>query len=280
MATKLKNLVITKVALVDEGACSAAHIQFYKRKEGGSQTMKYEEILKALTPEQQAVITAEIAKAKGEVCVDCKKAKAECTCKDTLAKAKKEVEDKLTQAEMEKKVAFDEVESLKKQINGGTQSEEEILKSANLDPALKALIEKNIAKSKAAEAMVIKMKEEQDNLTFVSKAKEVSSIPEADSKVVDLLKSVNGVAGAVDKVMDVLKSANALIAKGKAFEEMGAGGSTGGATIGSDAAWGEIEKAANAMVVKGNIKKEQAINMVIQNQPELYKNYVDALKAE
>ena len=52
MAKKLTNLRITNVSLVDEGACSAAHITLFKAKEGGNATM---------TNEQVEVSTEEVA---------------------------------------------------------------------------------------------------------------------------------------------------------------------------------------------------------------------------
>lgn len=267
MPTKLKNLVITKVALVDEGSCSVAHIKLYKRKEEGGTKMEFEDILKALPEDQRAVVQAEIEKAKTmmpEGALTAEEAKALAAEKAT--------------AETEKKAAMDEVENLKKQINGG-QTDEEILKSANLDPAIKAILERNIAKSKAAEAQIKKMKEEQEQATFIAKAKEVSLIPEADTKVVDLLKSVNGVEGAVDKVMDILNAANAIIAKGKTFTEFGTTG-TQGVDNAAEQAWAAIEKAADELVMKGTVSKAKAIEIVTANRPELYNAYVNALRNE
>lgn len=271
MAQKLTDLVITKVALVDEGSCSAAHIKLYKRKEEGGTIMSFEEILKSLPADQAAVVQDAITKAKGEL------PEGAMSAEDKI----KMEEDKKKLA-LEKQAAMGEVESLKKAKDPGT-SEEDILKNANVDPALKSLIEKSLAKSKAAEAQILKMKEEQDAQVCIAKAKEVSFIPEADTKVVDLLKCVKDVAGAQDMVMDVLKSASALIEKGNAFGEFGTAGANGSGTSASsssDQAWSLIEKAADALVVKGQVTKAKAIEMVMKQQPKLYNDYLVALRSE
>lgn len=261
MATKLTNLVITKVALVDEGSCSAAHIKLYKRKEGGNSVMTFEEIMKSLPEDQRKVVEDQMAAAKAEV-------PAGALSAEDKAKLEKAKQDALT-----------ENATLKKQING--ESDEDILKSANLDPAVKAIIEKNMAKARASELEILKMKEERENTEFVNKAKEVSLIPEADTKVVDLLKSIRGIDGAAEKVMDILKSANTLIEKGGVFKELGAGGSAGVSTVASEAAWAAIEKAAQDLVVKGvAVTKEKAMDLVLEQQPKLYSAYVEALRNE
>ena len=164
------------------------------------------------------------------------------------------------------------------EVKTENKSAEDILKNTDLDPAIRAVLESNIAKTKAAEVAIQKMQEQAEAVEFVTKAKEVAFIPEADTKVVELLKSVKGVDGAVDRVMDILKSVNVLIEKGNAFKEVGTGG-TGAAGSDADAAWAAIEKAADSLVVKGQVSKEKAIETVMEQQPALYKTYVDALRS-
>ena len=260
MPTLLKDLVITKVALVDEGACSDAHIKFFKRKEGGNKNMTVEEIIKSLPADQQTVINKALEDAKAEL------------PEGALSAEDKAKLDAQHNAEMQKAKQTAKVTS----AEGDAET---LLKSADLDPAVKAILESQIAKAKASEIMLMKMQEERDQATFLAKAKEVNLIPEAESKVVDLLKSIKGVDGAVDAVMDILKSANTLIEKGKVFGEVGTGE---GANVGTSSAeaWDAIEKAANALVVKGQVSKEKSIEMVINQQPELYNAYVNALKSE
>lgn len=264
MATFLRDLVIEKVALVDEGSCSDAHIKLFKRKTEGGKSMKLDEILKSLPQEQQDVVKQALADAKAELPEGA-----------ASAEDKKKLEDDLATAMAKNKTLEDEVAKAKQP----QQSEEEILKNADLDPALKALVESSINKAKAAEAAIVKMREEKLEAEYIGKAKEVNFIPEADTKVVALLKSIGGVEGAVEATMDILKSANELISKGQMFQEVGANGDQGSlATGNAEAAWGEIEKAAKELVVKGQVSESKAIEMAIEQNPALYNAYVDALR--
>lgn len=256
MKTKLKNLVITKVALVDEGSCSAADIQLYKRKSEGGNKMTFDEVIKSLPEDQQKIVTAEVAKAK-----------------DMLP------EGAMSAEEAAKLKAQHEAEM--KKSKEPKESPEDILKNANLDPAVRELVEKSLARSKAAEMAVIKMQEEKRDAELVAKSSSLSKIPEADTKVLNFLKSISGVAGAVDTAMDIFGTANTLIEKGAAFQEVGSNGNAGSAnTESADAAWAAIEKAANDLVVKAQVSKQKAITMVMEQQPELYAAYTEALRAE
>ena len=270
MPSKLTNLVITKVALVDEGSCSDAHIQFYKRREGGNKIMDFATFKKGLSPEESALVDAEIEKAKNEV------PEGFMSPED-----KKKLEDDKAKAEQDKMAAEGEVAKLKAQLDvSNATSDEDILKNANLDPAVKAIVESTIAKAKAAEASIMKMQEQAENTEFLAKAKTVSLISEAETKVFNLLKSVKGVPGAADQLMEILASANSLIEKGAAFSELGSSSSTGGSGTSSDEAWAVIEKKAGEVVVKGLTTKAQSIDYVCTNYPELYTNYVNAMRNE
>lgn len=262
MATKLRNLVITKVALVDEGSCSAAHIKLYKRK-GGEGDMNFEQIMKSLSPEQQAIVKAEIAKNK--TCTIC--GKAECTCKAEYEKAcadKKSAEDRATAAEAE----------LEKMKGQGTQTEEELLK--NVDPAIRALIEKSNAKAAAAEAVAKQMQEERFEAEAISKAKEVPNIGTSADELKDVFKSLRKTDAKIcDTVFNVLKAADALIAKGG----LGTSGTTGGQTLSTksvDEAWNKIEVKAGEIAKAKSMTKEAAISEVIKLHPEMYQAYLDA----
>lgn len=259
---------ISSVDLVGEGSCGDAHITLYKNKEGGQGIMDFETLKKSLTPEELAVVEAEIAKAKAELPEGAMSSED----KKKLEDDKKKVEGEVTKLK-------GEVETLKKSANGG-QSEEDILKNADLDPAVRAILESNIAKAAAAEVAILKMQETAEQAEFIAKAKEVSFVPEADTKVVELFKSIKGVDGAVDKVMDILKSVNTVIAKGAAFKELGTTHQGAASNTSSEEAWAVIEKEANALVAKGQVTKAKSIQMVIEQNPALYKTYTDALRNE
>jgi hypothetical protein len=265
MPTKLKNLVITKVALVDEGSCSAAHIKLYKRKEGGSPNMGLEEILKSLPEDQRKVIQDEIDKAKQEL------PEGALSAEDA-----KKLEEEKKQAELDKKAALDEVESMKKAKNA--DNEEELLK--NVDPDVRAILEKAKNQAAAAEAAVKKMKDEADTAEALTKAKELPNIGAKEEDLAKALKTLKNLDSKLcDDIYGILKTANALIADG-ALEEIGKSASDNDEKLSkaADAAWVEIEKKAAEIKKARNCTMEQAISVAISENSDLYQKYLDNLK--
>lgn len=258
MKNKLSNLVITKVAFVDEGSCSVADIKLFKRKPEGGVTMTFDEVLKSLPEDQQAIVKAKMTE-------ETAKLPAGALSADEASKLKLTHEEELKKA--------------KEPVN--TENPDEILKNANLDPAVRILVEQSLAKSKAAEVAILKMKEEQTNNEMIAKSASLTNLPETTEKVLPFLKSIAGVEGAVDAAMAILGSADAIIAKGAAFTEVGAKGNNG-STASSDEAWAKIEKAAQGMVSKSTngLTQSAAVTMVMAQQPELYSAYLEALRSE
>ena len=278
MAHKLKDLVITKVALVDEGSCSAAHIKLYKRKEGGDGAMSktLQDILKNLSEDDQKVVNDELAKVKAELPEGA-----------LSAEDKAKLEEDKKKAELEKQAAFDDLENMKKAKDGGT-TDEELLK--NVDPAVRAYIEKANAKAAAAEAAILKMKEDSDNAEALAKAKE---LPNLGAKEEDLAKSFkvlkNKDGQLFTDIFGILKAANNMIADGGNLSEIGKSAGNAGAGSGdngsnvdlnkaADLAWVEIEKAADIIKQKDSCSKEQAISKAITQNPELYQKYINAME--
>lgn len=251
MTTKLKNLVITKVALCDEGACSEAHIQLYKRRNEGGNTMTFEEIMNGLTPTQQAVVKAKMTE----------EMKAAADKKET------EMKDKLTTMEADNTKLK---EDMKKMKTTEEPNEEDILKS--VDPAVRALIEKSRLQAQAAEEAVKKMKEEQVNNEAIAKAKTLPSIGDVN-ELTELYKSLQAMDPALcKKTFDILEKSEAVIAKSSVFTEVGSSGA-GTPEAGADA-WSQIEKAAMEVAKTRSIAKSKAISVVMEEQPELYQAYI------
>lgn len=258
MATKLKNMKITKVALCEEGCCSEAHIHLFKRKE--KTPMNFEEILKSLPEDQQKVIQDEMEAAK--------------------ACGKQEMQKEVDDAKEEAAKAQKEADAAKKELaqsKGNKEpSEEELLKSAS--PAVRALIEKQRAQIAAAEAVAkAKLEEEATNLAK-SRAAVLKSVPGEEDAKTELFKSLHGKdAKLAEQVYDILSKANAAIEASAAMNP--AGSNNPGATAGdADSAWSEIEKAADTIVKSKNVTKEAAISEVMKTQPELYQNYLKSLE--
>ena len=265
MANKLTNLVITKVALVDEGSCSAAHIKLYKRKEDS--VMNFEEILKSLTPEQQAVVEKAMEECKAAGMEEGKKAQ-----KTTMD----EMEKKCGKLQKAKEDLEAEVAKLK---NPQGTSDEEILK--NVDPAIKAIIEKSRNEAAAATAAVKKMKEEADHKEALAKAKEMPNLGTDVEKLANTLQVLKGKDEKVyNDMLNILKAADAKLADGVDLGEHGTSVTKGKEDVikSADAAWAAIEQAATEITKSKNCSKESAISQVINDQPELYNAYLSTLQ--
>lgn len=252
----LLNIEYDRVDLVKEGANSKAFIKLLKSK-GGS-TMTFEELLAKLTPEHAEIVKTAM-KAKEDAMTE------------AVAKAKT--------AEEALQVAQEEVQKLKdaEPVTGTT--EEEILKSVK-DPAVKALLETQIAKAKAAEDLVRKAREEALSTEAIAKAKEVPNIGAEDAVLADVYKKLKQAdASLCDEVFGIFKAASALIAEGGSLSEIGksVGGNTSvEGSVSEDAAWGKIEKAAVEIAKTRNISKSAAVGAVIKENPDLYNAYLKA----
>ena len=270
MPSKLKNLVITKVALVDEGSCSAAHIKLYKRKEGG-QDMTLEEILKSLSPEQQAVVKAamEAEKVAGEKAGKAPFAQLQAD-KEKLDEENKKLEKAKTDLEAE----------VAKLRNPESKSEDEVLKS--VDPAIRALIEKSRNEAAAANAAILKMKDEADQAEALAKAKELSNLGADEATLVKSLKVLkNKDTECYTNVLNILKAANTKLSEGLNLDGVGSSVNKGvnvDVTKAADVAWVAVEKAADEISKARKCTKEAAITAVISEQPDLYNAYLNALQ--
>lgn len=260
MACKLKNLVIKAVALCDEGACSAAHIKIVKTKSKEVNTMSFEELMKSLPEDQQKIIRDELNKKAEEVPTHI--AEELKTVKDDLVKAK------------------EDLAKAKSQPTPGT-SEEELLK--NVDPAVRALIESARTQAAAAQAAVLKMKEEAEDAECLAKAKTLADtgIPEADLK--DILKSAKKVEGDFsDKLYTMLQTVNKAMQESDAF--VATGSDNQGITKGcrgaqaTEAVTQEINKVAEDIAKATGCTKEQAFTKALMENPELYNRYMATLE--
>ena len=214
MAKKLTNLKITKVSLVDEGACSAAHITLFKHKKGGSEKMTFEEMMNSLTEEQQAVIKAKFD-AQNEELEEAKKAFSE--KEEELEKVKQEKKDLETKAsETEEE---DDEDTLAIEVNsedGVTKAkkeltEEEILK--NVDSAVREMIQKAKSEAEIHKQAVLKMKEEKEIAEVTEIAKSLSGVGTEETKMVSMLRKAKSLdVELYAEVLKALQVANNIIA--------------------------------------------------------------------
>ena len=281
MAKKLTNLKITKVSLVDEGACSAAHITLFKQK-GGNELMTFDEIMATLTEEQQSVIKAKLE----EQNVELTKSKEACDEKqvelEKVETEKKDLETKVSEleAELEAETAklkeaeeAMEAELAKvKEAETVEPTEEELLK--NVDPAVKAMIEKSRAEAEVHKQAILKMKEEAEMAEIAEIAKSLNAVGTEEVQMVNMLKKAKSFdAELYAEVIKALEVANNIIADGEVLKEKG---TTHGA--GEVDAWAKLDAKADEIAKTRGISKAKATNVVIDEFPALYQAYLDSLK--
>lgn len=275
----LDDLVINRVDLVDEGANSAAFIELYKRKE--QSTMNVTEILSKMKPEHSSVVQAAIDAAAEEL----RKSKEELTAvtkerddaladlqksKDDLAAVTKERDD--AKAELDKAKETCECDGEededgmckscgKPKKKAAAFDETETMKSMPAD--VRAMFEKMKNQKDAAEEELRKAKEAEAESAAIAKANELKAIPVSQEVLVGVIKNAS------KDVLDILAVANAAI-EGTVLSEVGKSHTGTGTTD----AWSKIEKKADEYVTEKNVTKAKAISMVIKENPELYKEYL------
>jgi len=242
----LMDLVVDRVDLVDEGANSAAFIKLYKRKEMEAD-MDFNEIISKLKPEHAEIIQAELAKAKTEVPEEIAK---------ELSDTKTELET--TKAELEK---FKE-EVKKSKEPAQEENFEEVLKS--LDPAVQKAFRSLQSQKEAAEQIAKQLTEQKEEEEAIAKAKSLKALPVEEEKLIQVVKGIS------DDVYEILKSAAKVLEESDIFEEVGKGKGDA-STID---AWSKIEKKAKEVAKRDGITVEKAIGVVINENPELYKEYL------
>lgn len=257
MATQLKEITLTKIALCAQGANSEAHIQLFKNQEGGPKVMNYEELRKSLTEDQLKVLDGEIAKAKSD-------AKAE-----GMEEGKKEGK-KEGKAEAEAEAKLNK--------STGNMTEEELLKS--MDPGMAEMYKSMKAQKEAAEALAKSALEEKIENDAIAKTSVLKSLPGETSEIKELYKSLmNTDSKIANQVIDILSKANSAIEESELLKSKGS--DAAGSTVGSsESAWSEIEKAATDMAKSEKISIAKATDKVIKENPALYKKYIDAMRAE
>lgn len=283
MLTLLNNLVIDRVDLVDEGANSAAFIELFKRKESH---MDFNEILSKMKPEHADVVKQEVENNANQL----EKAKADLEAanatiseqtsqlteaNDALAKAKEDLDKANEELEILKAKDADTCacegedngEGVCKECGKPKKSagfdETEVLKA--MPEGLRATFIKMREQKEAAEEQVRKAAEEKAEAEAVAKANTLKSLPVEHDVLVNILK------GCDQSIVDVLTAAATAIDEAVLGEVGKAKRETGG----SDDAWGKIEAKAEEIAKRDNVTKQKAISIVIKENPELYKGYLD-----
>lgn len=277
----LEDLVVDRVDLVDEGANSAAFIEIFKRKET---TMDFSEIISKMKPEHASVVnkhfedlSRELSETKEELS---KANETIATQGDSLKKASEDLK-KANETIATQNSALD---ALKASANtcscDGEANADGVCKvcgkpkkSVGFDETevLKGMPEnareaflKMRQQKEAAEELVRKANEEKLESEAVAKAAALKALPVDQATLVSVLKNCD------QNVYDILTSvANAL--DSTVLEEVGK--SSKGAVTGD--AWERIEAKATEVAKRDSITKQKAIGVVIKENPDLYREYLN-----
>lgn len=255
VSTELKSLRIDRVDLVPEGANSAAFVTLYKGKE--MKSMDVDEILAKMKPEHAQTIQAELDRlAKSNEELVATNAELEKACAE--AKKADETEDPEKDPEKDPEVAkegstsFDDVESLTK----------------GLDPQVAGFIAQLKKQKEAAEEVAKAAIAKERHAAAINKAAELKALPVAEATLVDFIEKSS------DETIDMLSA----IAKGiesTVLSEAGAPHDDGTFKKSSGAAWSKIESEAERVAKERGVTVAKATGMVIAEQPELYKEYLE-----
>lgn len=210
--------------------------------------MDFNEIISKLKPEHAEIIQAEIAKAKAEVPAEVATELSD--TKEALEKSKAELEKIKEEVKKSKEPAQEE-------------NFEEILK--NLDPAVQKVFKSLQAQKEAAEQVAKQLTEQKEEEEAIAKAEALKALPVEEDKLVQVVKGIS------DDVYEILKSAAKVLEESEIFKEVGKGK---GEASSADA-WSRIEKKAGEIAKRDGITVEKAISVVINENPELYKEYLN-----
>lgn len=269
----LQDLVIDRVDVVEEGACSAAFIEICKRKEKVN-NMSFEEIIAKMKPEHAEVIKAELKKSTDKVAeltgqvetlnADVQKANTALTdAQGALSKAQEDLKvEKAKNEELSKAGCGGKKKTSKAGCGSSDEDdEEEVIKS--MPEAAQALFKTMKAQKEAAEEEIRKAKDAELTAQAVAKAKTMKSLPIEENALVEILKSAD------ESVVNLL-SATAAAIDGTVLTEVGKS-----APKGPNDAWATIEAEASKIAKERNITTQKAVSVVIKEKPELYKQYLE-----
>lgn len=265
----LEDLVVDRVDLVDEGANSAAFIELFKRKER-KESMDYKEVIAKMSPEQGKLVQAELDKLAGEVTKAKEDLATVTTERDEAKKQLDETNGKLETANDDLATAKSELDALKQDEgkDGAAKAafdEEETMKA--MPKEARELFTKMKAQKNAAEEELRKAKDAEKHAEAVAKAATLKSLPIEQAKLVELVK------GATPEVLELLATVATAMDE-TVLGEVGKSKAGAGTASTSNEAWAQIEAKADEVAKKDSISKAKAISKVVNENPDLYKQYL------
>lgn len=274
MSYLLEDLVVDRVDLVDEGANSAAFIELFKRKER-KESMDYKEVIAKMSPEQGKLVQAELDKLAGEVTKAKEDLATVTTERDEAKKQLDETNGKLETANDDLATAKSELDALKQDEGKDDAAKDDAAKAAfDEEETMKAmpkeareLFTKMKAQKNAAEEELRKAKDAEKHAEAVAKAATLKSLPIEQAKLVELVK------GATPEVLELLATVATAMDE-TVLGEVGKSKAGAGTASTSNEAWAQIEAKADEVAKKDSISKAKAISKVVNENPDLYKQYL------
>lgn len=262
--SKLVDVKLTEISLVDRPANQGSTVVLFKRDDSEEQPMPGEnQTLEQLT---EAVQKAE--EALGQLT----------EANDDLTATNQQLTEELGRLTAELAKRDEQITSLKK--NDGGETEEQAIEKAlgELPPALAGLFKSMQTRLSVAEGVVAKASRDKELVVFIAKAEHFDALPTTAEKLGGLLLRVakaETTAEDADELERILKAAQEAMQDGSKTgkartTEIGKRGNDDGATAEQriDAAAVELMKSDKGLT------KEQAVSKALEENPELYDAYV------
>ena len=303
---KITKLRVESVAFVDEGSCSKAYVQLYKRKDGKSmdKVEKQQYPLESLKSQKEGMMDNEgeggeekkkLQEPVGKEMKMDNMQKEMMPTKEGMYKQDnmggmehKEMMEMMMQPDYMKMMAGYMDDSQKQQMmdylsmdmnktmHGGRKEmmdkamteKAETTMMKGMDPIVKAKFEALEKRAQAAEAIAKRLEEE--------------SITKRYQEEVALFKNVPGDKNEIAKMLRILDTQDTELAKSFRGTLLSTSEALGEAIFKEkgvsiegreSSAWDKIEKAASKVSIDKQISKSEAINQVLETQPELYTAY-------
>lgn len=271
MATKLKNLKITSVDLVEQGANPDAHIKLYKSKNGQGQAGAEKNSLLDRLMQRLAIMVGDYLKEKD--LQDSENREAEESDENLSPSEEKAREDeKKTENSLKAGEKEQQSEMVSLDYNRLTSKEKQFLRGLAEKYGRNKAENAQVAKAKAALLQVEKQMERAETLAI---AKEYAILGKTADTLCDTLlelkmKSSRG----YEAFLDTLEEEKLLIEKSGVFSEMGKRGEKGASANG----WGKIIRAADRLQKEDPaLTRAGAIQKACSDYPQLVADYEENL---
>lgn len=181
---------------------------------------------------------------------------------DVKDDAKKEEKKEETKVEKKEEIKVESSEDLIEAIN----------KMEDLPEGFKSVVQKMMDENKELKEKIEKAERERIRKEFVEKAKEFENLAvEPEEFGITLMEISEKAPKAYEEITKVLKAADNSLKNAGLFAEIGSEARDEGVMD----AWSKIEKAAEEVSKKENITLAEAVKMVLEERPELYREYMD-----